>query len=366
MILKENVANLILRSDSVKKILSLVLLIFLIVGVVGCNNQQSNDEYVAKINGQVITEKDFQARLSQVANINGFDLEDPQMAAYKDMFELQALEGMIDELLLLTEANNRNLKVAKEDLDAQINAMKSQFPSEQDFQTYLKDYMKMTEKEFEKILEDSLLVQELFEDVTKDINSTDVDLEEYYNENKESFYQDEQIRARHILVNSKEEAEEIIRLITEENQDMGELAVLKSTEEAAKTTKGDLGYFGHNRMVKPFEDAAFALEIGEITKEPVQTTFGWHVIRVEDKIQAHQKTFEEVKNDLEQNFINEAKNTAFMKFMTEIKEKAEVENKLQEKIEAEQEKAAEEAQKQENQETENNSEENNVEAQEQK
>jgi parvulin-like peptidyl-prolyl isomerase len=280
------------------------------------------------------------------------------MAAYKDMFELQTLDGMIDELLLLTEAKNRKLEVKKEDLTDQISGMKSQFASDKEFSAYLKDYMNMTEKEFEKILEDSLLVQALFEDVTKDINSTDVDIEEYYNENKEAFYQEEQIRARHILVKTKEEAAEIIKLITEEGQDMGELAMLKSTEEAAKTTKGDLGYFGRGRMVKPFEDAAFALDVGEITQEPVETTFGWHVIRVEDKKAAYQQTFEEVKDDLEQSFINEAKNNAFIEFMADIKEKAEIENKLQEEIQAKLEKASQELEEQQSKEAENGGEDN--------
>jgi parvulin-like peptidyl-prolyl isomerase len=340
-----------------KRILAFVLLILLIFTVVGCNNQDTG-EYVAKVNGQVITLKDFEARLSQVAAINGFDLENPQMAAYKDMFELQTLDGMIDELLLLTEAKNRKLEVKKEDLTDQISGMKSQFASDKEFSAYLKDYMNMTEKEFEKILEDSLLVQALFEDVTKDINSTDVDIEEYYNENKEAFYQEEQIRARHILVKTKEEAAEIIKLITEEGQDMGELAMLKSTEEAAKTTKGDLGYFGRGRMVKPFEDAAFALDVGEITQEPVETTFGWHVIRVEDKKAAYQQTFEEVKDDLEQSFINEAKNNAFIEFMADIKEKAEIENKLQEEIQAKLEKASQELEEQQSKEAENGGEDN--------
>lgn len=337
-----------------KRILSFILVILIIFTVVGCNNQ-GNDDYVAKVNGQVITKKDFQERLNQVAAINGFDLEDPQMAVYKEMFELQTLDGMIDELLLLSEAKNRNLQVKKEDLEAQIAALKSQFSSDKEYAAYLKDFMNMTPKDFEKILEDSLLVQALFEDVTKDINSTDVDLENYYNENKEAFYQEEQIRARHILVKTKEEAQEIIRLITEENQDMAELAVLKSIEDAAKTTKGDLGYFGRGRMVKPFEDAAFALEVGEITREPVETTFGWHVIRVEDKKPAYQQTFEEVKADLEEGFINEAKNNTFMEFMTEIREKAQIENKLQEEIEAKMKKAAEE------QESENGTDESDVE-----
>lgn len=342
-----------------KKTLSFILLILLIFTLVGCNNQ-SNGSYVAKVNGQIITEEEFKVRVQQVAASSGFDLENEQMAAYKEMFELQVLDGMINEILMLSEAKSRNLEVKKE-FEEQMKAAKSQFSSDKDFTAYLKNYFKMTEKEYAKALEESLLVQALIEEITKDINSPDRDIEQYYNDNKEYFFQEEQIKARHILVKTKEEAEEIIRLITEENQDMGDLAVLKSIEGEAKTSKGDLGYFSRGEMVKPFEDAAFALEVGEMTKEPVETTFGWHVIRVEDKKAAYQQTFEEVKDLLEEYFINQAKDNAFMEFLSGLKEKAEIENKLLEKIEAEKEKKAQEAEEQEKAEGEASQEDNNVE-----
>lgn len=330
-----------------KKIIISMLSIVLIFTMVGCN-KQANDQYVAKVNGQVISEKDFQLRVDQAAAMNNFDLKDPQFALYKDMFQLQILERVIDEVLLETEAKSRKLEVKKEDIDSELSAIKAQFASEKEFSSYFQDQLKMSEKDIKKAIETQLLVQELYEEVTKDITTTDVDTQKYYDEHQEEFFQEEQVRARHILVKTKEEAQEIIRLITEEDQDMADLAMLKSTEEAAKTTKGDLGYFGRGNMIKSFEDAAFSLGIGEITKEPVETIHGWHVIRVEDKLAAQQQTFEEVKADLEERFVFEEKSEAFAKYMEDLKAKAEIENKLQEKIEAEQEKAAQENEKQEN------------------
>ena len=72
---------------------------------------------------------------------------------------------------------------------------------------------------------------------------------------------------------------------------MAELAVLKSTDPSAKVNEGDLGYFTRGRMVEPFEEAAFAMEIGEVSTEPVETIHGFHVIQVEDKKEAKQLTF---------------------------------------------------------------------------
>lgn len=106
---------------------------------------------------------------------------------------------------------------------------------------------------------------------------------------------EEQIKARHILVDTKETAEKII----------ADLKGGASFEELAKQSKdpsgqngGDLGFFGRGQMVAPFEAAAFALEPGQFTQEPVQSEFGWHVIKVEEKRMSEPPPFDEVKDEL--------------------------------------------------------------------
>jgi peptidyl-prolyl cis-trans isomerase C len=104
------------------------------------------------------------------------------------------------------------------------------------------------------------------------------------------------VRARHILVRTQEEAEAIIEQL-DAGADFAELAVEKSTDPG-KGDGGDLGYFGPGQMVEPFEEAAFALEVGAYTKEPVQTQFGWHVIKVEDRRAQQPPAFEDVKEQI--------------------------------------------------------------------
>jgi peptidyl-prolyl cis-trans isomerase C len=106
-----------------------------------------------------------------------------------------------------------------------------------------------------------------------------------------------EVRARHILVATKEDAEAIITAL-DGGAKFEDLAKEKSTDPAAQNG-GDLGYFVAEEMVKPFADAAFALEKGQYTKEPVQTEFGWHVILVEDKRERKAPSFEEMRPDLE-------------------------------------------------------------------
>ncbi len=104
-----------------------------------------------------------------------------------------------------------------------------------------------------------------------------------------------EVRARHILVKSEEEARDIIKQL-KAGADFTELAK-KSSDGPSAQTGGDLGYFSRGQMVKPFEDVAFALQAGQIS-DPVKTEFGWHVIKVEDKRNRPLPSFDEVKDQL--------------------------------------------------------------------
>ena len=88
------------------------------------------------------------------------------------------------------------------------------------------------------------------------------------------------VKARHILVNSEQEAVQIKKAIDEG----GSFSYYAQTHSLCPSGKngGDLGYFGRGQMVRPFEDAAFNLNVGEVS-EPVKTQFGWHLIQVDDK-----------------------------------------------------------------------------------
>ena len=104
-----------------------------------------------------------------------------------------------------------------------------------------------------------------------------------------------EVRARHILVKTEEEAKDLVAQL-KAGADFNELAK-KSSDGPSAHTGGDLGYFSRGQMVKAFEDAAFALEPGQISA-PVQSEFGWHVIKVEDKRNRPVPTFDEVKDQI--------------------------------------------------------------------
>lgn len=111
----------------------------------------------------------------------------------------------------------------------------------------------------------------------------------------------EEVRARHILVKTKAEAESIIAQL-DKGADFATLAKKYSIDGSA-AEGGDLGFFTRDKMVAPFADAAFALKPGQWTEKPVQTQFGWHVIELEARRQQPAPTFEQAADQIRQEMV---------------------------------------------------------------
>jgi peptidyl-prolyl cis-trans isomerase C len=105
------------------------------------------------------------------------------------------------------------------------------------------------------------------------------------------------------LVNTEEEAKNIIQQLAK-GSDFASIAKDKSIDSGSKDSGGDLGWFLPAGMVKSFGDAVVQLEKGNYTPTPIQTEFGWHVIRLEDARDTQPPTFDSVKNDLRKNLLN--------------------------------------------------------------
>lgn len=117
-----------------------------------------------------------------------------------------------------------------------------------------------------------------------------------YDDKVKALKPEEEVQARHILVGSEEEAKKLADEIAK-GGDFAELAKKNSGDAGSKEQGGMLGYFGRGQMVPAFEEAAFSLQKGEISK-PVQSQYGWHIIKIEDRRQKPPPSFEEVKDRL--------------------------------------------------------------------
>ncbi len=130
--------------------------------------------------------------------------------------------------------------------------------------------------------------------------------------------QEEELRARHILVATLEDARNV-RAEIDAGRPFEDVAREKSTGPSGPSG-GDLGFFGRGRMVKEFEDAVFALEVGEVS-DPVQTQFGWHVIKLEERRQSEPPAFEQVAGQLRQQLLIDE----FESRVSELKQSAQIE-----------------------------------------
>jgi peptidyl-prolyl cis-trans isomerase C len=136
-----------------------------------------------------------------------------------------------------------------------------------------------------------------------DSQLTDDAVKKRYEQIKPNLHGDELISARHILVDSEVKAKEIIAELVK-NSDFAAMA-RKHSKGPSATKGGDLGYFARDAMVKPFSAAAFALKDGEITKAPVKTDFGWHVIKVEGRRFAEPPSYEQMRPKLADDMAQE-------------------------------------------------------------
>jgi peptidyl-prolyl cis-trans isomerase C len=155
----------------------------------------------------------------------------------------------------------------------------------------------------------------------KDKEPTDAELHAEYDAQVATMDKTE-YHARHILVATKEQAEQLIKKI-QAGAKFEDVAKTNSTD-GSKNNGGDLGWFTLARMVKPFGDAVKGLKKGEITTQPVQTQFGWHIIKLEDTRDVTPPPFEQVKNQL----INGVKQKKLQAYVEELKKTATIDKKL--------------------------------------
>ena len=282
------------------------------------SNQSQNQNIgnnLAEVNGTSITYNQwlstFQNTISRYDNNTLSNMDQPAINALKN----SVLKQMINSELLLQQAVQEKIDISDDEINSEIEKIKENFPSPEEFDNILKTN-NMTLNQLKENIKKNLMITRVLDNAKSKINITDEELKEYFDDNEESFFEAEKVHARHILVETEEEALEIILQLKEGIVDFAELAKEKSTGPSAENG-GDLGFFTKGQMVKEFEDAAFALQPGEIS-DVVKTQFGYHVIKCEEKKDEHQPTFEESKEQINNFLKYQKENEAVTKLITEL------------------------------------------------
>lgn len=279
-------------------ILAIVLLAVVLIGVV-----YSNSKVVAKVNGESITKDELYAFLVRQGG-------------------QQALESLIVDKIIYLEAEKQNIKISQEDIDKEIEQIIAQYGDEEAFTQTMEMYGYSLE-DVKKDIEMNLKIEALLE---PDISISEQEMKDYFEENKETFAVGEQVKASHILVESKETAEEVKEKLSA-GEDYAEMAKEYSIDTTTKEQGGALGFIKKGETVSEFENAAFSLEVGSIS-EPVKTASGYHIIKVEEKKEAEEANYEESKDQIKEILFDEKIPTVFNTWIQEKYDEYEIKNYL--------------------------------------
>lgn len=278
-------------------IVSVALTLLLIL--TACAKQE---DFAVKVNDKAITKKTFEDKLNAVKSYfekQGVDLNSEEGKSTLESVKYEVLEGLIGTELIHQEIEKNKWDLKDPEITKQINELKSQLP-DGNYEKWLQEQA-MTETEVIEYFAFTI-------NAGKDVTATDQEVKDFFEANFASYGgQDEQVKARHILVATEKEATDVIAEL-KAGADFTELAKKKSTEPAAKESGGDLGYFTKGQMVGPFEEAAFSQKVGTYSEKPVKSDFGYHVILVEDHKEAVKPDFEKVKDQVKEDTLAYAKN----------------------------------------------------------
>lgn len=269
-------------------------------------------ELVATVNDRPITGRDLRVftLIYQPATVDSL---------HDRMFNLELLNGYIDRIVLWQEARAAGMTVPDSTHAWYLNRFEEAFGGPERVEATLSQFG-ITRDELESVIRRDLLVRQLIEKrIAPGIEVTEAEARNFYDNNPEQFTSGEQVHARHIIILTKpSDSDSVLAQKRDKLQDI--LARARSGEDFAELAKnysqgpsaqngGDLGFFSREQMVAPFAQAAFALEPGEIS-DVVETRFGYHIIKLEERRDAETIGFDEVHDRLMDGLYDRELNTA--------------------------------------------------------
>jgi foldase protein PrsA len=266
----------------------------------------SKDETVATVDGEKITKDELYDTLVKASG-------------------QQALDLMIEDKVIALELKKEKVTISDEEAEAELAIFVDSTGGDEAFANTL-EQSGTTKEQFKEGIIEYLSIRKIIE---PRIEIADEAIKAYFDENKESLNEEEQVEASHILVEDEATAKEVSKKIAD-GGDFATLAEEFSTDTASATNGGELGYFGREKMVAEFEEAAFSMEIGKIS-DPVKTEHGYHIIHVTDKKAAKEAVYEDSKEDVKKLLIEEQMQTEYVNWLDEAKADYDIENLLPEK-----------------------------------
>ncbi|MBJ6723249.1 peptidylprolyl isomerase [Geomesophilobacter sediminis] len=290
-------------------------------------------DVVVKVNGTTITRKELDREVKYMLARNR--VPQPAPPELQKRAEEAALDQLVAQELIYQKAEKVPVKDLDSQLKTQMDKIKSQFKTEAEMNQRLQD-MDMTFADLKEVNRKGIVVSSFLEgQFSSKIKVTDEEAKKFYDANLDKYFKKgETVKASHILIGAdqnasaddkkkaKEKAEAILKRV-KAGEDFATLARAESSCPSS-AQGGDLGTFGKGQMVKPFEEAAFALKTGEVSGV-VETQFGYHIIKLTEKNPASTEPFEKVKTVIVDNLKREKAAKALQEYVQDLKKTAKIE-----------------------------------------
>lgn len=291
----------------------------------------SQKNAVAKINEKIVTKEEFLSVFQEMAEARPSEINSSDTT-----FKLEVLNTLINQHILLQEANKQKIELSPKEIDQYIERLKIRFKTEKEFQAELKK-RNITISDLKKQIETEiklsrLLIQEVYSKVSP---VTSAEVYEYYCKHSSEFYEPPQVHLRHILIRVPKEASIQDRNIAYKRAEQA-LSRLRKGESFAKVANemsdcesknrgGDLGWIrkGIWATEPAFEHAAFNLSVGEISGI-IETRYGFHILLIEGKKDERFLSFSEVSERIRQQLTSDIIKKRFNEYLTELKKKYQI------------------------------------------
>lgn len=321
---------------NIKKYIALALSGVMALSLAGCNIIERTPEsmqktVIAKVNGQKITRGDLdeamKAEIDQYIQEYGEDYatQDTVKDTFKES-QLENVDYLVEEKVLLQKAKDFDVVPSDEDIEAYIaeqeTTYKGYFSNDEDkYESYIES-MGYTMDKFKELLKNQCIINAAIEEMVKDVEATDEELQSYYDENKDEFTQEAGAAVTHILFtgdNAEQNAKDA-KALTRSGKTFEEIAAMDKYKDVAQYQ--DLGHinFENSGLVTEFENAFKVLPVNTVS-EPVKTSFGWHLI-LNSKINTEKivPTFEDKKAEIESTVLNNKKKEEYNTKLDQYKE----------------------------------------------
>jgi len=265
-------------------------------------------EVVALINGYPVYRDDFEAAKDTLVNQYGQTLA-------RTYVEAEAFLHLAPAILTQHEADQRGIAITAKEIQQEFDSQYSEFLAlgwtDEQLAVYLEQQGKTIgafKQEAWDTVANQLLAMRLQEVISGPFDISDERVVEYFSLHKSDYEIEEQVRASHILVETREEAERILDQLSE-GANFDDLAREYSTAAGSEANGGDLDWFGRGVMVASFEEASFALAVGDIS-DIVVTQFGYHIVLLTDRQDASSPELADVADQIRADLATELSNEA--------------------------------------------------------